>query len=265
MADAKSAEDGVTVQAIIFDLDGTLIDYEEASRRAMCDVVGKHGKTVDWKLHSTLLGRKMHDVGQRVVDALDLKSIYTADSFVKVYYERMGELYSGIKPMDGVLDVLNAFKDKGLPMAIATSSYTESYNKKMKFHKDIEAFVELHVCGDDPKVKKGKPAPDIFLAAKARLEKIVGKLEPSKIIVFEDSPFGLEGAYAAGMMGVALPDKRIDHSVLITHIANLCLTLKAFQIAGTDFSKATWVCKDGIKEFLKEIPKLKVEKPGPSV
>jgi len=53
-------------------------------------------------------------------------------------------------------------------MVIATSSYTDSYKKKMKFHTDIEKFVQLHVCGDDPEVKNGKPAPDIFLCAKHR-------------------------------------------------------------------------------------------------
>jgi len=132
---------------------------------------------------------------------------------------------------------MQKLKDLGVPMVIATSSYTASYTKKMKFHKDIESFVLLHVCGDDSEVKHGKPAPDIFLCAKKRLEqKIEKKLDPSKCLVFEDSPFGLQGAHAAGMMGVALPDKRIDH-----------------EIAGTDFSKAVLVCANGMKDFLDQI------------
>ncbi|GAB5360857.1 hypothetical protein AAMO2058_000663300 [Amorphochlora amoebiformis] len=236
----------IEVQAVIFDLDGTLIDYEEASRTAMCDVLKPYGKTVEWSLHSRVLGRKMHDVATIILDSLDLNDQFTPDSFVSTYYKRMGELYKDIKPMDGVLSVMKGFKEMGIPMVIATSSYEHSYVKKMKFHKDIESYVHLHVCGDDPEVKNGKPAPDIFLCAKKRLEKIVGPLEASKCIVFEDSPFGLQGAYAAGMMGVALPDPRIDH-----------------KIAGTDFSKAKWVCNKGIKQFLNVLPTLKKVPPTP--
>mmetsp|Transcript_8478 Transcript_8478/g.16430 ORF Transcript_8478/g.16430 Transcript_8478/m.16430 type:complete len:217 (-) Transcript_8478:107-757(-) len=211
----------------------------------MCLVTEPHGKTVDWKVHSMLLGRPMHNVAEIVLDKLELKDKFTPDSFVEVYYKKMHDLYPEIKAMEGVLKVMQGFKDKGIPMCIATSSYTASYNEKMKFHKDIEAFVKLHVCGDDPEVKKGKPAPDIFLCAKKRLEKIVGELDPAKCIVFEDSPFGLQGANAAGMMGVAVPDPRIDH-----------------ELAGTNFNTAKWVCKGGIVEFVAEIPALKVVSPG---
>mmetsp|Transcript_7081 Transcript_7081/g.13043 ORF Transcript_7081/g.13043 Transcript_7081/m.13043 type:complete len:259 (-) Transcript_7081:291-1067(-) len=236
----------VEVQAIIFDLDGTLIDYEEASRKAMNDVLAPLNKSVEWSLHSRVLGRKMHDVAKIIIEALDVEDKFTPQSFVDAYYARMKQLYPNIKAMPQVTSLMQRFKDIGLPMCIATSSYTHSYIEKMKYHQDIESFAELYVCGDDAEVKNGKPAPDIFLVAKKRLEaKIGGSLDSSKCIVFEDSPFGLQGAHAAGMMGVALPDPRIDH-----------------KIAGTDFSKARWVCRRGIKEFLSHVGYLRVVKPG---
>mmetsp|Transcript_3126 Transcript_3126/g.4516 ORF Transcript_3126/g.4516 Transcript_3126/m.4516 type:complete len:258 (+) Transcript_3126:105-878(+) len=238
----------IDVQAIIFDLDGTLLDYEDASRVAMNKVVNRFDKEVDWKLHSKLLGRKMHNVAEILLKELKLENEFTPSSFVDTYYKEMDKIYKDIKPLPSVIETLQKLKETGVPMVIATSSYTDSYKKKMKFHTDIEKFVQLHVCGDDPEVKNGKPAPDIFLCAKHRLEqKIDRKLDPSKCLVFEDSPFGLQGAHAAGMMGIALPDKRIDH-----------------EIAGTDFSKATLVCSNGMTDFLDQFEKINIVGTEPS-
>jgi pseudouridine-5'-monophosphatase len=63
------------------------------------------------------------------------------------------------------------------------------------------------VCGDDPRVARAKPAPDIFLAAAQDLG-----APPADCLVFEDSPFGVEAARAAGMQVIALPDPAMDRA-----------------------------------------------------
>ena len=64
------------------------------------------------------------------------------------------------------------------------------------------------VTGDDPSVKNGKPAPDIFLEAARRLG-----VDPTDCLVFEDSTSGCQSAKAAGCFVVAVPDPRMDKSV----------------------------------------------------
>jgi beta-phosphoglucomutase-like phosphatase (HAD superfamily) len=63
------------------------------------------------------------------------------------------------------------------------------------------------VCGDDPRVRNGKPAPDIFLAAAADLG-----APPETCVVVEDSPLGVAAAVAAGMRVVGFPDPRMDRA-----------------------------------------------------
>ena len=229
---SASSSAHVPIQAVIFDLDGTLIDYEGVSHDALNQIVAPHGKEVDWQLHSRIVGRKMHDVASIILDALELGPLLSADAFVERYYETMEHLYAGIKPMRGLYTLLDALQAKGIPMAIGTSSYLDSYKKKMKYHQRLTTYIQLTVCGDDPEVKNGKPAPDIYAVARKRLEAKLGtQLDPGKCLVFEDSPHGLKAAVAAGMLCVSLPDSRIDH-----------------KVAGTDFSQARWVCK-ALAEF----------------
>lgn len=87
-------------------------------------------------------------------------------------------------------------------MAIATSSPRSSFEKKMTHHPGLLAKMSAVVTGDE--VANGKPAPDIFLEAAARIG-----CDPARCVVFEDSPHGVRGAHAAGCLAVALPDGRM--------------------------------------------------------
>ena len=81
----------------------------------------------------------------------------------------------------------------------------DSYDAKYKKHKKwFSQFTQI-VRGDDPELKQGKPAPDIFLLAAKRLG-----VEPAKCLVFEDAPSGTEAAIAAGMSVIVVPDPEMD-------------------------------------------------------
>ncbi len=92
-------------------------------------------------------------------------------------------------------------------MAIATSTESRLYATKAAAHRGWLSIFQAVVCGDDARVGRPKPAPDIFLAAARDLG-----ARPADCLVFEDSPFGVEAALAAGMQVVALPDPAMDRA-----------------------------------------------------
>ena len=93
-------------------------------------------------------------------------------------------------------------------MAVATSSLRRHYELKSRNHTAFFAHMEVVVTGDDPAVKNGKPAPDIFLAAAARFSPPA--TDPRRVLVFEDAPNGVVAAIAAGMPVVMVPDARVS-------------------------------------------------------
>lgn len=77
--------------------------------------------------------------------------------------------------------------------------------RKKQRHQDMFKKIKTIVAGDDPVVKNGKPAPDIYLEAARRIN-----VKPEECIVFEDSMTGVRAAKAAGCFVVAVPDVRCN-------------------------------------------------------
>ena len=119
--------------------------------------------------------------------------------------QNLSELCEDVKPMKGARSLVKAFAASGLPMAIATSSQQDAVEVKRMKNEDIFSAMGVIVTGDDPAVRRGKPNPDIFLEAAARLG-----VDPSECLVFEDSMTGVLAGKAAGCQVVAIPDPRSD-------------------------------------------------------
>ncbi|KAJ8965055.1 hypothetical protein NQ314_004456 [Rhamnusium bicolor] len=94
---------------------------------------------------------------------------------------------------------------------------------KTKNHQDLFKLFDHIVCGtSDPEVKNGKPAPDIFLVCASRFP---DKPDPSKCLVLEDAPNGIQGALQAGMQAVMVPPKEVvqefrKHATLVLDSLN---------------------------------------------
>jgi pseudouridine-5'-monophosphatase len=108
---------------------------------------------------------------------------------------------SNAQAMPGAEELIRHLKAHNIPIAVGTSSSRQSFGQKTTLHRDWFALFDFIVTADDPEVGAAKPAPDIFLTAARRLG-----VAPEDCLVFEDSPFGVTAAKAAGMTAIAIPD-----------------------------------------------------------
>jgi pseudouridine-5'-monophosphatase len=113
----------------------------------------------------------------------------------------LATLFPAAQAMPGARRLTMHLASHGVPQAVASSSHRRDFELKITQHREWFACFQCVVLGDDPEVKRGKPAPDIFLTAAARIGAV-----PSKCLVIEDAPSGVDAARAAGMSVVAVPN-----------------------------------------------------------
>jgi HAD superfamily hydrolase (TIGR01509 family) len=179
--------------AVVFDLDGTLLDTETLTQAAGIRAFADHGITIDTAFLHSLIGRD--DVtGSGMIRArfpmLDF------DAFSMAWSQQVNASYAaGIPLKPGTHAVLGAIRQ---PLALATSSSRVQMEYKLSVT-DIAPYFRHFVSLNE--VAQAKPAPDPFLLA-ARLLGV----DPARCVAFEDSEAGAEAAYLAGMTVVQVPD-----------------------------------------------------------
>ena len=204
-------------------MDGLLLDTEPFYTRATQIIAGRYGKVFDWSLKSKTMGRKASDSAQLLVAALELP--LTPAEYLEARAEILEQLFPTTEPAAGAVRLTRHLYRHHIPQAIATSSNRRYFELKTSRHKDWFSIFSCVVIGDDPAVKNGKPAPDIFLLAAQRLN-----APPSHCLVFEDAPVGAQAALAAGMSVVVVPDPDMDHAAY-PRAARIIGTLDEFDPA----------------------------------
>jgi pseudouridine-5'-monophosphatase len=184
-------------------MDGVLLDTERLYTEATRAVVARHGKTYDWGLKAQLMGRPALEAAQRLVTALGLP--LTPEEYLRESWTLLETLLPTADAMPGAVELTDALERCGVLQAVASSSPRHLFDLKTRRHRDWFARFSVIVLGDDPRVVRGKPAPDIFLVAAAELG-----AAPAACVVIEDSPAGIAAARAAGMQVVAVPDPALD-------------------------------------------------------
>jgi pseudouridine-5'-monophosphatase len=125
------------------------------------------------------------------------------EEYLKERDEMHAALFPHCKPLPGVVKLVNHLHAHGIPIAVATSSHKDAYELKTCNNQDLfRLFGSNVICGDDARVKRGKPFPDIFLEA----AKMLGQNRPEQCLVFEDSASGVMAGLAADMKVVWIPD-----------------------------------------------------------
>jgi len=190
---------------ILFDMDGLLLDTEVIYTAVTRAIVGRFGKTYDWDLKARMIGRPAPESAQMLVDALRLP--ITPAQYLAERAELAHDAFANCEALPGAEALVRHLHRHRVPQAVATSSGRDLFELKSGRHRAWFDLFDAVVCGDDAQVARGKPAPDIFLAAAAAIDGA-----PESTLVFEDSPQGLAAGRAAGMRVIAVPDARMQKS-----------------------------------------------------
>lgn len=183
--------------AIIFDCDGTLVDSMPIHYVAWVESLNHHGAPFDFteEVFYSLAGVREQDVvkmlNEQYGSAVDPDGV--AEYKFELFQKRMREVVE-IGP---VADLARRAHAEGVPIAVASGSEEETVRGVLAAN-ELERLFEVIIT---PKlVKRGKPAPDMFLLAAERLG-----VAPEACVVFEDGESGMQAARAAGMEAVFVP------------------------------------------------------------
>eukprot|EP01102_Stenamoeba_stenopodia_P005065 TRINITY_DN1556_c0_g1_i1.p1 TRINITY_DN1556_c0_g1~~TRINITY_DN1556_c0_g1_i1.p1 ORF type:complete len:193 (+),score=39.32 TRINITY_DN1556_c0_g1_i1:84-662(+) len=168
---------------VIFDMDGLLLDTERVYTEATQIILDRFGKKFDWDLKMKMMGRRAIDAGNLLVDTLQIPM--TAEEYLAEREVLQNQRFPFSQAMPGAIRLIQHLHKHNVPMAVATSSYKEAFELKTQNHKEWFGLFKEIVKGCDPHLKRGKPAPDIFLLAAERIG-----ATPENCLVFEDATGG---------------------------------------------------------------------------
>ncbi len=183
----------MTFRAVIFDMDGVLADSEPTYADAVDAVLKPLGKKVTQELHARMMGHGVGATWELLIRELDLPG--GPDDYIGPYDRVLVDRLSKLRePLPGVVELVAALRERGVPIAVASSSWmgwVEALLGGIGLRDAFDAFASA------TEVEHPKPAPDLYLLAAAKLG-----VQPAACIAIEDTPTGLRSAKAAGMYAV---------------------------------------------------------------
>ncbi len=192
--------------AVIFDMDGTMLDTERVSLRAWLATEQSTGHKMPEGFYQTMIGQS--EAGARDRLAAVMVPECDVDAFIREANQRYFDLLHAapIPRKSGLLELLDLLEQQGIPSAVATSTYRNLANIKLESVGLGKRF-EIMVCGDE--VTASKPDPEIF----ARAAHTLG-VPSDRCWAIEDSPNGVRSATSAGIPTLLIPDMAtIPHEI----------------------------------------------------
>lgn len=190
--------------AFVFDKDGTLVDTESIYFKAFDRMLREHQCAHDLQTHGTMMGASAAHC-MEILQARHVRIPQGSEAHASLLESLDRHLEcvreeSGLPIMSGSSSMLHLARDRGIPVAMATSARRVNAERDLKML-GWNKYFQAVVTSDD--VTRHKPAPDVFLEAARRLG-----VEPSRCIAFEDGHRGVQSAKAAGMKVVFVRDVR---------------------------------------------------------
>lgn len=201
MRQQKEGMGNKMIKAIIFDLDGSLVDSMWMWQAIDIEYLGKFGIAIPNTLQEEIGGRSFSETAVyfkerfQIPDTLQqIKDDWNRMAWDKYTYE--------VPVKKGASEILEYCKANGIQMGIATSNSRELVDNIVSVHR-LEQYISCIVTGCE--VPKGKPAPDVYLAVAEKLG-----VKPEECLVFEDIVDGIKAGKAAGMKVCAVYDKNSE-------------------------------------------------------
>jgi len=190
------------IEAIIFDLDGVIVSTDDLHYKAWKHMADIEKIDFDKKINHRLRGvSRMESLNIILEKASKTYSNKEKQELALIKNNYYVELLNELTPKDilpNILEVLETLKEKGIKIAIGSSSKNA---KKILNH--INLYDKFDVIADGHDIENSKPAPDVFLVAAKKLA-----VNPKNCIVVEDAIAGIEAAKRADMIAVAVSDAR---------------------------------------------------------
>lgn len=188
------------IKAIIFDMDGLMIDSERVTFECYQERLKDMNLTMDEEFYKTLLGKPIKGIYQRFYDVYG--NDFPIENVIQDVHQLMAERFEteGVPAKKGLVELLHYLNDNNYKTIVATSSNRDRVDKILAQAK-ITEFFDDSICGDE--VTKGKPNPEVFLKSCQKLG-----VNVDEAIVLEDSEAGIQASYDANIKVICIPDMK---------------------------------------------------------
>lgn len=187
-------------QAVLFDMDGLMIDSEKVTYEGYQELCRKEGVEMDLETYKKCLGKPVRGIWQVFYDAYG--NDFPIERIMKENHARMAHVFEteGVPLKEGLKELLIWLNEQKIPCVLATSSTRNRVDQILERAGLTELFKDA-VCGDE--VTKGKPNPEIFLTAAQK-----AGVPSEECLVLEDSEMGILAAADGSLPVICVPDMK---------------------------------------------------------
>ena len=186
------------IKAVIWDLDGVILDSADEHRRAWLRLAHEEGIPMNDADFWATFGKRNDDIFATLWGNLSPEQVKILSDRKEQYFREL--IQQSAAPLPGAIELMRSLRDAHFAQALASSTPIENINLIANVL-DLKQYLSILVSGET--VAKGKPAPDIFLKAASELH-----MNPGICLVIEDAVAGVEAAHAAGMRCIAVAGNR---------------------------------------------------------
>ena len=183
-------------EAVVFDMDGLMLDSERAINECMARAASDLGHDLPASLWLQMIGGGDGLCRRLLTERIGADATVELLARAEAMYDVVAD--AGIAHRPGIIDLLDWLVARGIPRAVATSTRRPLAMRKLAAAGLLPYFDAVATSSD---VAAPKPAPDVYLLAASKLG-----VAPARCLVLEDSPTGVRAALAAGMTPVQVPD-----------------------------------------------------------